>query len=203
MGKKWADFWEEQALTGWEAPPQDVMTARWRDMPVSKTLTIVPRAAPNYLAAIGMSALTKEPTTGLLFISLLSGGGAYRKQREKGSGPAKADAIATMTAAWEGVTEKLHFDELFKPAKSKFLKMMKIGSKYKIESDKLNITLLERKVSKKTRKTYWHPIAYFGTLCNALKGLVDLELNKTELKDLETVCKKQDELYKLIEGLKT
>ena len=128
MGKKWADFWEEQAQKGWEAPDPEVTQAKWREMPITKGAATISEAAPNYLAAIAGSVLTKSPQTGLLFISGLSGAGAYRRQREAGGGVVKADAIATMTAAWEYVTEKVPFDEVFKPAKSKFLKMLKLGT---------------------------------------------------------------------------
>ena len=128
MGKKWADFWEEQTQKGWEAPDSEVTEARWRDMPITKGVATISEAAPNFLTAIAGSVLTKSPQTGLLFISGLSGAGQYRRQRKKGAGVAKAEAIATMTGAWEYVTEKVPFDEVFKPAKSKFLKMLKLGT---------------------------------------------------------------------------
>jgi len=127
-GKKWASFWEEQAQKGWEAPDPEVVAAKWREMPVTKGVATIFEAAPNYLAAIATSVLTKTPQTGLLFISSVSGAGAYRRQREAGAGPTKAEAIATMTAAWEYVTELVPFEEVFKPAKSKFLKMLKLGT---------------------------------------------------------------------------
>ncbi len=75
---------------------------------------------------------------------------------------------------------------------------MLIGKDYKVESDSLNVTLLKRGVSKKTQKEYWSPIGYFSRFGNALKSLVDLRVKETKLKDFQTVCQKQDELYKLI-----
>ena len=79
---------------------------------------------------------------------------------------------------------------------------MLIGQKYKIESDSLNITISEKKLSKKARKEYWKPIGYFSCVANALKFMVDLEVNKTELSDFKAVVKKQEELYQLILSLK-
>jgi len=91
QGEKWADFWEEQSQKGWEAPDPEVMQAKWRDMPITKGAATISEAAPNYLAAIAGSVLTKSPQVGLLFISTLSGAGAYRRQRKAGAGVFKAD----------------------------------------------------------------------------------------------------------------
>jgi len=78
---------------------------------------------------------------------------------------------------------------------------MLIGKDYKIEADSLNVTLYERRISKKTQKEYWLAIGYFSRFGNALKSLVDLRVRGTGLRDFNTVCQKQDELYKLIDGL--
>lgn len=78
---------------------------------------------------------------------------------------------------------------------------MKLGDNYKIESDELNITIYEKRFSKKSGEEYWKTIGYFATVKNALKYAVDLEVSKTELKDLQIVVKKQDELYALIKSL--
>lgn len=78
---------------------------------------------------------------------------------------------------------------------------MKIGeNKYKIEADNLNITLYQY-MEKKDKTHYWYPVAYFGTPQNALEYLMDKEIMETGFKDFETVCKKQDELYQLIQAL--
>jgi len=79
---------------------------------------------------------------------------------------------------------------------------MFIGKKWKIESDSLNITLLRKVIRKpKDKLPYedWEVEGYFRNVANALKGLVDLEVKETELKDLQTVAKKIDELEKLID----
>lgn len=78
---------------------------------------------------------------------------------------------------------------------------MQIGDKYRIESDELNVTVLERHINEKTKKEYYTPIRYYSSVKNALKGMSDLELHKTGLSDLKKVVEKQDEIYKLIEGL--
>ena len=77
-----------------------------------------------------------------------------------------------------------------------------IGNKYKIESDSLNVTLYKKEKSRKTGDINWRAIAFFATPQNALKYLVDLEVNETELKDLVVVDKKQEELYELVNCLK-
>ncbi len=78
---------------------------------------------------------------------------------------------------------------------------MLIGNKYKIESDSLNITLYKKAVTKKEGKVYWMAIGYFSRFGNALKALVDLEVKETQVKDFREVCRKQEELYKLIDRL--
>ena len=82
---------------------------------------------------------------------------------------------------------------------------MLIGKKYKIESDNLNIVLYKRRVTKATAKKpshdYWYVEGYYSKISNALKALVDLGVAETGLKDLKTVVKKQEEIYRLIESL--
>lgn len=75
-----------------------------------------------------------------------------------------------------------------------------IGKKYKIASDELNVIVYKHHLSK-TGREYWRPIGYFATPANALRFLVDLGIRETQLKDLETITKKQGELYSLIKGL--
>ena len=77
---------------------------------------------------------------------------------------------------------------------------MQIGSKYKIESDAMNITLFE-KAKSKTAVTRWRSIAFFSSIKNALEHLIDLEVMETGLTDLKSVTKKQNELYDLIKQL--
>lgn len=79
---------------------------------------------------------------------------------------------------------------------------MLIGKDYKVESDSFNVTLYQRRISKKNQKEYWLAVGYFATVKNALKELADRELRETELKDFKAVVKRQDEIYGLIEGMK-
>ena len=82
---------------------------------------------------------------------------------------------------------------------------MNIGHNWRITSDAMNITLLRRTVPKGGKnkgKVNWVPIGHYSRVGSALKGLVDLEVALTDLKDLKTVVAKQDELYKLIEEIK-
>ncbi len=124
MGEKWADWWEEQANKGWEAPNPEIMQARWRDMPVTKGISVTARAAPNFLVAIAASVLTKNPKVGLMFISATSGGQAYRRQRKAGVGKQMANFVAMGTAAWEYVTEKVPFEYIMRGNKSLLKKLI-------------------------------------------------------------------------------
>lgn len=81
---------------------------------------------------------------------------------------------------------------------------MLIGNRYKIESDGLNVTLLEKRTArtgKNKGKEYWTVDGYYGTMSNALRALVDFGVKETGLKDLRQITKRQEELYKLIEQI--
>jgi len=75
-----------------------------------------------------------------------------------------------------------------------------IGDKYKIDADSLNVTLFVKMV-REDKTHYWYPKAYFCTAKNALDYMVDKEINGTGFADLQTICQKIEELYKLIQGL--
>jgi hypothetical protein len=79
---------------------------------------------------------------------------------------------------------------------------MKFG-KYLIESDPLNVTVSELKKAthgEHAGKEYVSILGYFSSLGNAMKWIVDNEINCTGMKDIETVVKKIDELKKMVEG---
>ena len=80
---------------------------------------------------------------------------------------------------------------------------MLIGKNWKLEADNLNVMLFRRKVRqpKDGKPSYedWEVVGYYGTVANALKDLVDYGVRETELKDLQTVINKIDELGKQIE----
>ncbi len=82
---------------------------------------------------------------------------------------------------------------------------MLIGKDWKITSDNMNVVLSQSKFRKSKlniRYKDWEIVGYYPTVKDALKALVDFGVKGTELKDLQSIVKKQDELYKLIDGLK-
>lgn len=83
---------------------------------------------------------------------------------------------------------------------------MLIGKNWKIESDSLNVTLLKQRYIQakgdKPAHKIWVVEGYYSTIKDALVGLVNQGVRDTELKDLETISQKQDELYQLISQLK-
>ncbi len=71
---------------------------------------------------------------------------------------------------------------------------MNLGSRYKIESDDMNVTLLERHVAKAEHRLTkvagresWIAIRYYGNLENLLNGVVDIEIGKTGMATLAEV----------------
>lgn len=79
---------------------------------------------------------------------------------------------------------------------------MLIGDKYKIESDTLNVTLYKREIKRDGSGYNWRGVAFFSTPQNALQFLVNEKITGTGMLDFETVCKKIDELNRLINELK-
>ena len=77
---------------------------------------------------------------------------------------------------------------------------MLIGRNWKIESDELNV-ILRKRYSKKTGGFGWRVKGYFSTIKSALRALIGFEVRETELKDLKTIEKKLDKIYKLMESL--
>jgi len=75
---------------------------------------------------------------------------------------------------------------------------MLIGDNWKIESDELNVILYKKYIHKKTSEEYWRACNFYSSVANALAGLIDLEIQGTGLKDLETVNQKIEELKSLI-----
>jgi len=81
-------------------------------------------------------------------------------------------------------------------------KAMLIGKDWKIGSDSLNLILYRRRVSKKSGKERWSIAGYYSSIKNALEALADNAILETDLKDLKTIVKKQDEIYQLIKKLR-
>lgn len=70
---------------------------------------------------------------------------------------------------------------------------MILDEKYKIESEELNVTLYE-KVKKKNGNYDWQPVSYHLNFEQTYKYIINREINLTNMKDLETVLEKIQEL---------
>ncbi len=83
--------------------------------------------------------------------------------------------------------------------------MMIINKDYKIESDELNVSLYKRQIVEKEGKTkgneYWVAIGHWGSVEHALRGLVDLRIKGTGMKDLESIVKEIESIKKDISRL--
>lgn len=79
---------------------------------------------------------------------------------------------------------------------------MRIGStKYFIESDSLQITLLERYKAKDKEGYGFRKIGYFTTFEGLMRKLLDLNIKETGLEDLKSVLKAIDEVKAIINNL--
>lgn len=85
---------------------------------------------------------------------------------------------------------------------------MKLNDKYKIEAvDHLNVCIMEYKEPGLNPKTKlpgkegkWVPLSYHPNLEKAYESLVDHEINKTQLTDVESVVNKIKELKEFIKN---
>lgn len=78
---------------------------------------------------------------------------------------------------------------------------MLIGDKYKVESDELQYTISTNytpKSGKNEGQELWKNVAYFKTLPEAIKWLVDREIRGTGFIDLLEVNKKIEELKRTL-----
>lgn len=82
---------------------------------------------------------------------------------------------------------------------------MLIGDKYKVISDSMNITLIELKQAKKQNGAEYlreEILGYYATIPNALKAMVNRDIQGMGLEDLKAIAKRQGELYILIASLR-
>lgn len=114
MGEKWADWFDEQANRGWEAPDPQVSRAKWSQAPFSKAGQAIGSGVPSYLTAIAASVLAKNPQVGLAILSTQSGATQFRQQRKKGTPTELAQAIGMLSGAWTFATEKIPFEFMMK-----------------------------------------------------------------------------------------
>jgi hypothetical protein len=94
-----------------------------------------------------------------------------------------------------------------------------LGDKYKIESDELNITVYQKvdKTSEKSKRLSkmwadkgvkpstvekWNIMGYYPDIKSALHSIVGHGIKDTELKDVETIMGKINELHTMIDNFK-
>jgi len=126
-GKKIQDFWIEQANKGWEAPNPDIVEARWRDRPVSKTVSAMSSGLTSIGVVLGTTFLTKSPHAGLAILAASETGSMYGRLRDENVPVDIASKLAQMAGAWTFVTEKIGFDKLLKPGRRTILNALKKG----------------------------------------------------------------------------
>lgn len=79
---------------------------------------------------------------------------------------------------------------------------MLLGKDYKVELDRMNIILYRKHIHQKTGNEVWDVDGYFYDFRELLKWLADAEVKGTGLADLKKMAQKQDDIYRLISGLK-
>jgi hypothetical protein len=127
-GKFIADYWDEQASKGWEAPSPELIEAKWK-RPFQYGARITFESAPTFAAAIGAGYVTGNPNISLAMMGAFEKLNSFRTQRAGGAGFTKADIISDLSGAWEAITEKIPFDFILKGrTKSKLTKMITAGS---------------------------------------------------------------------------
>lgn len=80
---------------------------------------------------------------------------------------------------------------------------MKLNEKYKIEAEELNVIIYELRTPKAKededpKEPKWVPISYHATVEQAYNSIVNKEINRTGLNDLEVVVNKIKDLKKFV-----
>lgn len=114
--------WTLAAETGIEAKSEKFKKQTWASAFVTKALTGAFESSGSFLAALGVGYITKNPQLGILMLSTMSGGSAFKAQKEKGTDLDIAQNIGLMTAAWEGLTEQIPFHVILNPSSKSALK---------------------------------------------------------------------------------
>ena len=114
-GKKIQDFWNEQANKGWEAPNPDIVETRWRDRPISKSVSAISSGITSIGVVVGTTALTKSPNAGLALLAASEAGSIYGRLRDEDVPIGVASKLSLLAGAWTMATEKIGFDKLLKP----------------------------------------------------------------------------------------
>jgi len=126
-GEKISDFWNEQANKGWEAPNPDIVEARWRDRPASKTVSVVSSGLTSIGVVIGTTFITGSPHAGLAVLAASETGSMYDRLRDKDVSSNVASKLALMAGAWTYATETIGFKHLLKPGAKTIMAALKKG----------------------------------------------------------------------------
>lgn len=78
---------------------------------------------------------------------------------------------------------------------------MKINEFYKLDADESNVIIQRRKLKEDKTYTEYKNIAYVSTVKDAFHYIVEKEIKATELKSLELICEKIEELHSVINKL--
>ncbi len=129
QGKKIANFWEQAATTGIEAPSRKLGKAKWYQAPITKALTSAVESSGPFLSAIAAGVITKNPQIGLVLMGSLSTAETHYGLRKGGVDQEIAQNIGVLAGAWEAATEAVPFDVIFnKPAKTMLKTFLKAGT---------------------------------------------------------------------------
>jgi len=99
-GKYIAEYWDEQASKGWEAPDPELMEQKW-NRPLQYGARVTFESAPTFAAAIGAGYATGNPALGLTILGAFEKMNSYAAQRKKGASFQKANMISNLSGAWE------------------------------------------------------------------------------------------------------
>jgi len=121
-GEKISKYWQTAAATGIEAPSEKYKKQTWASAFGTKAVTGAFESSGSFLGAIATSYITKNPQLGIILLSTMSGGSAFKKQKEKNIDAKIAQNIGLLTAAWEGLTEQVPFEVILNSTSKSMLK---------------------------------------------------------------------------------
>jgi len=120
-----SDFWDEQAATGIESRDPKLS---FKTKPFSTAMAGVGESVPLFGTAIAATAITKSPLPAAMIFGLTGGADTYTDARKAGTSMNKADVLAHMSGAWEGVSESIPFSKLLGRSGQKALSRIAKGA---------------------------------------------------------------------------
>ena len=124
VGQYGIDYWnkkKETPILRQSGKAKKVMGGDFMDHPFTRTFIGASESIPTYGAGIALTLITKNPATGLTYLSMNSAASSYEEMRTEGVDPDTALLASAFIGSIEAATEKIPMDMLLKGGVKKLI----------------------------------------------------------------------------------